>query len=61
MPAPRCKKGSRRCSVSKKCASKSNNKTPRCKKGSRKCYDSKCYRTNKSSKTRRKYRNKYGK
>ena len=52
----RCHKGSRRCSVSKKCVSKSTKKIARCKKGTRKCPDSKCYNKKKSVKSRRRYR-----
>ena len=59
MSVPRCKKGSRRCPVTKKCVPKKSNKTARCKKGSRKCSDSKCYRKNKSSKSRRNHKKKY--
>ena len=61
MPAPRCKNGSRRCPVSKKCVPKKSNKTKKCNRGSRKCADNKCYRKNKSSKSRRRYNKKYGK
>ena len=62
MPAPRCKKGSRRCSVSKHCVSKSNKKnTRKCKKGSRKCYNSKCYSKNKSYTSQKIFYDKYGK
>lgn len=56
----RCKITTRRCSVSKKCLSKSSKKRPRCKTGSRKCSDSKCYRKNKSKKSRRHYMMKFG-
>lgn len=55
MPAKRCKSGTRRCSVSKKCIPKSVSKTAKCKIGSRKCADSKCYKKNKSAKSRRHY------
>lgn len=58
MPAPRCKNGSRRCAVSKKCVPKRSTKTKKCIKGSRKCADSKCYKKNKSAKSRRSYKKK---
>ena len=59
MSAPYCKKGSRRCSVSKKCMKKHGSKKSHCPKGTRKCADSKCYKKNKSAKSRRKFHSKY--
>lgn len=61
MPAPRCKTGKHRCTITKQCVSKSTKSTRRCHKGSRKCYNSKCYRKNKSNKSRRNFYKKYGK
>lgn len=59
MPVPYCKKGSRRCPITKKCISKKSKTTTKCNKGSRKCADSKCYRKTKSSKSRRSHKKKY--
>lgn len=42
----RCKKGSRRCSVTKRCVSTTKSRlayTKRCKPGSRKCANGRCY------------------
>lgn len=60
MTKPYCPKGSRRCSVSKLCVSKSGSRKSRCGKGTRKCANSKCYRKNKSTKSRRRFTAKYG-
>ena len=38
-----CPKGSKKCSVNKRCVRKTSIKTPRCKKGSRKCANQRCY------------------
>ena len=59
--APYCKKGSRRCSVSKHCVTKKGLSAKKCKKGSRKCANSFCYKKNKSSKYRNRFIAKYGK
>lgn len=60
--APYCKKGSRRCSVSKKCVTnKGSRSTKKCNKGSRKCSNNFCYKKNKSSKSRMRFTAKYGK
>ena len=59
MSVPYCKKGSRRCAVSKKCVNKSGTRKSKCPKGTRKCADAKCYKKNKSVKSRRKFNIKY--
>lgn len=60
--APYCKKGSRRCPVSKKCVTrKSSQSAKKCVKGSRKCANGLCYKKTKSSKSRRRFTAKYGK
>ena len=62
MSAPYCKKGSRRCSVSKKCVKKSGlRSTQKCKRGTRRCPDGACYKKHKSVKSRRSFARKYGK
>ena len=57
--APYCPKGSRRCSISKKCVKQTGKRASACHKGTRKCADSKCYRKNKSVKSRRRFSEKY--
>lgn len=59
MSIPYCKKGYRRCSVSKLCLKKSGSRSKKCQKGTRKCANSKCYKKNKSAKSRRKFNTKY--
>ena len=59
MSAPYCKKGSRRCPVSKKCVSKKRLSRKKCRTGTRKCGDSKCYNKNKSVKSRAAFYRKY--
>ena len=59
MTAPYCKKGSRRCPVSKKCVKKTGSRKSPCPKGTRKCANGKCYKKNKSSKSRRRFHAKY--
>ena len=59
MSAPYCKKGYRRCSVSKKCIKKNVSRKSHCPKGSRKCANGMCYKKNKSSKSRRRFNTKY--
>ena len=59
MKAPYCPKGSRRCSISKKCVRKSKIIKPKCNKGTRKCIDSNCYKKYKSVKSRRNFYKKY--
>lgn len=58
---PYCKKGSRRCPVSKLCVSKKGSRSKKCPKGTRKCANAKCYKNSKSAKSRRKFNAKYGK
>ena len=50
-----CKKGRRRCSVSKQCLLKTGTRKTKCLKGSRKCSNSKCYKKNKSILSRRRF------
>ena len=59
MKAPYCKKGSRRCPISKKCIKKKSTVRNKCNKGTRKCADSKCYKKNKSVKSRVNFYKKY--
>ena len=60
--APYCKRGKRRCSISKKCVTKRGQRsTKKCRKGSRKCANGLCYKKNKSSTSRDKFTAKYGK
>lgn len=55
MTSPYCKKGSRRCSVSKYCLSKKGTRKTKCPKGSRKCSNGKCYKKNKSVASRHRF------
>ena len=59
MTAPYCKKGSRRCSVSKQCLRIKGSRSEKCRKNTRKCANSKCYNKNKSVKSRNKFNVKY--
>lgn len=59
MKAPYCRKGTRRCSVSKTCVSKTGKNKTRCSVGTRKCANSKCYKKNKSVKSRSRFNKKY--
>ena len=59
MKAPYCPKGSRRCSVSKKCVKKTETQKKKCNKGTRKCANSKCYKKKKSVKSRKNFYKKY--
>lgn len=59
MKAPYCPKGTRRCSVTKKCVKKARSRSSKCKKGSRKCSDTKCYKKRKSVKSRANFYEKY--
>lgn len=58
--APYCKKGSRRCPITKKCVKKnSTRKVGKCSTGSRKCADTLCYKKKKSVKSRSRFNRKY--